>query len=96
MGFGLAMLLGFVFKNYTDAQNPYLDAFTTSFSFIASYMETRKVLSAWLFWIVVNGVTIVLYLSKDLDIYSALTVVYFISSFIGYFSWKKKLQVNIS
>jgi nicotinamide mononucleotide transporter len=93
IGVVFALLLGFVFDNYTDANNAYLDAFTTTFSFIASYMEAKKILSAWLFWIVINGVTIGLYLSKDLDIYSLLTLIYFVSSFVGYFSWKKKLKI---
>ena len=38
----LSLLLGYFFSNYTDAAAPYLDAHTTIFSFIASYMEVKK------------------------------------------------------
>jgi nicotinamide mononucleotide transporter len=82
-------LLGYIFDNYTDAENAYLDAFTTIFSFIASYLEAKKVLSAWLFWIVLNGVTIYLYSQKSLDWYAGLTLIYTVFSFVGYFKWKK-------
>ena len=82
--------LGYYFDNYTDAQNAYFDAYTTIFSFIASYMEVKKILSTWILWIIINGATIFLYYSRGLDIYGLLTVVYFITSFIGYFNWKKK------
>jgi nicotinamide mononucleotide transporter len=81
--------LGYVFETYTDADNAYLDAFTTVFSFIASYLEAKKVLSAWIFWIVLNGVTIYLYSHKALDWYAGLTVIYTVFSFVGYFKWKK-------
>ncbi|WP_299553439.1 nicotinamide riboside transporter PnuC [Seonamhaeicola sp.] len=88
----LSLLLGYFFGNYTDAAAPYLDAHTTIFSFIASYMEVKKWLGSWKFWIVINGVTIALYLGKDLNWYSALTVVYLIFSFVGYFKWKQQMQ----
>ena len=92
LGSALSWGLGFVLDRYTDAESAYLDAHTTIFSFIASYLEARKILSAWLFWIVINGVTIYLYLSKDLDIYSVLTFVYFIASFIGYYVWRRQFS----
>jgi len=86
-----ATALGSFFKNYTDASNPYLDAFTTIFSFIASYLEARKIISAWIFWILINAFTIILYLQQDLTIYVALTIVYVIFSIIGYREWYKKI-----
>jgi len=64
LGSGLNWGLGWLLDNFRDAESTYLDAHTTIFSFIASYLEARKILSAWLFWIVINGVTIYLYPSK--------------------------------
>ena len=92
VGIFAATILGFVFKNYTNAENAYLDAFTTVFSFIASYFEANKIISAWLFWIVLNGVTIYLYTQRGLDIYMGLTVIYFVASFVGYVKWKKAMD----
>ena len=89
----LALALVWFFDSYTDADWPYLDAFTTMFSFLATYLEAKKVLSGWVYWIVINGLTIGLYYNKDLDYYSALTLIYFIMSFVGYFKWKKELAI---
>jgi nicotinamide mononucleotide transporter len=89
IGVVMAFSLGYVFKNYTDASSPYLDAFTTIFSFIASYLEAKKVLNAWLFWIIINGLTLFLYYNKDLNFYFGLTVVYTIFSFVGFIKWRK-------
>ena len=88
----LAILLAWYFDKFTDASSPYLDAFTTIFSFFATYLEAKKVLSTWIYWIFINGLTIGLYLSKGLDIYSALSFVYFVMSFVGYFRWKKEME----
>lgn len=95
IGLIFAYILGIFFKTYTDASAPYLDAFTTSFSFIASYLEAKKYLSSWLFWIVINALTIVLYYNKDLNIYTGLTLVYLIFSFIGYLKWKKSMNLQL-
>lgn len=93
----LAISLGWFFGAYTDAKAPYLDAHTTVFSFIASYLEVKKMLASWKFWIVINTATIILYLNRDLNMYTALTVVYVVFSFVGYYKWKRKLilqQIN--
>ena len=86
-----AICLGWCFENYSDATSPYFDALTTIFSFFATYLETKKILSAWIYWIIINGLTIGLYLTKGLDIYSTLSVIYFVMSFVGYINWKKEL-----
>ena len=88
-----AICLGWYFENYSDAKSPYLDALTTIFSFFATYLEAKKILSAWIYWIIINGLTIVLYFTKGLEIYSALSVIYFVMSFVGYVKWKKTLRL---
>lgn len=87
----LSLGLGHMLKTYTDADLPFLDATTTIFSFIASIMEAKKVLSGWLYWIVINAVTAGLYFSKSLDIYAALMGVYFVMSILGYYKWRQAI-----
>lgn len=90
VGLILVLVLGYVFDNYTDAKKSYFDAFTTIFSFLASYLEAKKILRTWVYWIILNGLSIFLYAGQGLFIYAALAVVYFGVSFYGYFSWKRK------
>lgn len=98
LGFGIiiTVLLGYFFENYTDATNPYADVLTTVFSFIASFLEAKKILTAWVFWLFINLLTIFLYLQQNLTLYVFLTVVYFVFSVIGYLQWKKSHQLNKS
>lgn len=92
LGEVLALSLGYTFDNYTDANAPYLDAHTTVFSFIASFLEIKKYLASWKFWIIINGLTVFLYLDRGLNYYTGLTVIYLIFSFVGYIRWKAKLK----
>ncbi len=88
----LSIGLGYFFLVNTDADKPFFDATTTLFSVIASILEARKILSGWIYWIIINGITAVLYFSKSLDIYAILMVVYFFMSILGYLEWKKDLS----
>ena len=89
-GIATALGLGKIFSSHTDADLPFMDAHTTIFSFIASYLEAHKILSGWIFWILINGVTIALYAYKGLYFYTGLMTIYFAFSVYGYISWKKK------
>lgn len=90
-GSALSFLIGWLSSKYFDSNSPFVDAHTSVFSVIASYMQAEKVISSWHFWIVINGVTIWLYLSRGLHVYSGLMTVYFIMSVVGLIQWRKKL-----
>jgi len=95
LGILSAVLLGYFFKNYTDANKSFVDAHTTVFSFIATYLEAHKYLYTWIYWLILNGVSIWLYYTQGLQIYGGLMVVYFIMSGVGFWNWRKKyLGVN--
>ena len=90
MGAIFTFFMGFYFATYTSAKMPIVDSFTTVFSVIATYMVTKKVLSNWLYWIVIDAVSIYLYFSRDLHLTSLLFLAYTIIAIFGYFSWLKQ------
>jgi nicotinamide mononucleotide transporter len=92
IGFLLSAALGWGMSSFTKSEMSYVDAHTTIFSFIASYLEAQKVLAAWLYWIVINGVSIWLYATKGLSVYTWLMVLYFVMSFAGLYMWNKTLK----
>jgi nicotinamide mononucleotide transporter len=90
--FILFVFIAFILKNYTDSPLPYWDSFTTSASIIATWMLTKKYIEQWLIWIVVDAVSLGLYIYKGLYSTSFLFIVYTIMAIIGYFEWKKGMK----
>lgn len=92
IGIVFSFLLGFFFKTQTDAERSFADAFSTIFSFIASYLEVHKILSAWYFWMIINLFSVWLYFDRGLVIYSSLMLLYFALSIFGFIQWNKQLK----
>lgn len=90
---GLAglFLLGW-FWSFMNAALPYVDAMTTSFSIIATYMVVKKILENWLYWIVIDAVCIVVYLHRELHLTAFLFLIYLIIAIYGYYRWQSKLS----
>ncbi len=86
--------LGYYFDHNTDQARPYLDAFTTVFSLAATFMVTQKVLENWLYWIVIDFVSIELYAYRELYMISALMCFYTILAIYGYLQWRKTAQLQ--
>ncbi|GAB5451998.1 MAG: hypothetical protein Hals2KO_23260 [Halioglobus sp.] len=89
-----ALGLGYLATYYSDASRPLIDAFTTAFSFLATYMEINKVLEGWIYWFFLNLVSIWLYQDRSLDIYAALIAVYSVLSVVGFLSWLKSYRTQ--
>jgi len=84
-----SVISGYLLSVNTDARLPYLDSFTTWASVLTTVMVARKVLENWLYWIVINSVSIYLYIDRDLDQTAAMVTLYLVLSVLGYVAWKK-------
>lgn len=85
----LSFICAYLFEHYTDSKNPYLDSFLTLFGLLASFKEARKILSSWVYWFILNGLSVWLYYQRELYYYAALMVVYTLICISGYLSWYK-------
>jgi nicotinamide mononucleotide transporter len=83
----ITFLMGFYFATYTNSKMPIVDSFTTVFSIIATYMVTKKILENWLYWIVIDAISVYLYFNRELHLTSLLFIAYTIIAIIGYFTW---------
>ena len=91
----LTLLSGYLLNSGTDAQLPYLDSFTTWASVVTTYMVARKVLENWIYWLVIDSISICLYIDRELYFTAMLFAVYIVIIFFGWFSWSKKYQPNM-
>jgi nicotinamide mononucleotide transporter len=83
----LSMVAAYFFKTYTDSTSPYLDSFATLFGLLASFKEARKILTSWVYWFVINAVSVVLYYQQGLIYYGVIMVVYTIICIPGFLNW---------
>ena len=75
--------------HFTDSTVPWMDAFTTAFSIVAMWMLARKYAEQWLVWLLVDVVSVFLYLYKDLYFTAILYGLYAVIAYFGYLKWKK-------
>jgi nicotinamide mononucleotide transporter len=96
VGVVLALLLFYIVNLFfPKAQRPLIDSFTTVFSFIATYLTAKKWIENWLYWIVIDAVTVYLYFSRGLNIYALLMLAYSVIAIFGYLEWKKLKVVKV-
>ena len=84
--------IGFILDRYTDSPVPYWDAFTTALSFTATWMLARKIIEHWIIWVIVDVVSMGLYLYRGLYPTLLLFAIYTVMAVLGYIQWKKTLQ----
>ena len=90
----LAIISGFLLEKYTQAALPFLDAFTTWGAIITTYMVAKKIIENWIYWFVIDSISIYLFISRELYLTSLLFFIYLIIIIFGYRSWMKKLNTN--
>ncbi|WP_298444454.1 nicotinamide riboside transporter PnuC [uncultured Ferrimonas sp.] len=91
----IGLLLGYIMDRNTSADFAYLDAQTTCFAVLATWMLAKKVVENWLYWVVIDAVSIYLYLNKGLALTAALFVVYVVLAAMAYRQWEQQLHGQI-
>lgn len=76
---------------YSDAPMPHLDSFTTWGSVVTTFLVARKVLENWLYWFVIDVVSIFMFLGRELYFTTGLFFLYLIMIVIGYRSWRASM-----
>lgn len=75
----------------TDSTVPYWDALNTSLSIVAMWMQARKWVEQWLIWLLVDAVSLGLYLYKEIYPYALLYAIYMLLAYVGYLHWMRHL-----
>ncbi len=82
-----ALISGALLHHYTQAAMPYLDSFTTWGAVLTTWMVARKILENWLYWLVIDSVSIFLYVNRELYLTALLFIVYLVIAVFGYRKW---------
>lgn len=90
------IIVGYLLQNFTDASLPYWDTTTTILSLAGMYLTAKKKIENWYFWFVVDVIATGIYFYKGIEFYAILYLIYIGLAVVGYFSWRKSLQVSIA
>jgi nicotinamide mononucleotide transporter len=81
-------LLAWLLTRFTPSEVPWLDGFTTALSLVGTWLLARKWLDNWLVWVVVNAVSIALFLHQSLWLTALLYGVFLALSVLGWRQWR--------
>lgn len=70
---------------------PYVDAATTSFSILATYLVARRVVDNWIYWIVIDAVCIGVYYIRELYLVAFLFLLYTILACWAWWVWSREM-----
>jgi len=88
----LTLLSGTLLNDRTSAALPFLDSFTTWAAVITTWMVARKVLENWLYWIVIDAASIILYVDRGLSMTALLFALYVVIAAYGWWGWRQHYQ----
>lgn len=85
---------GWYLTHYSSAVWPYLDSFTTWASVVTTVLLVRKVLENWIYWFVIDGISIYLYLDRELYMTALLFFAYVVLVVFGFWRWRRHYQAQ--
>ena len=93
----LALSSGWALEKFTNAALPFIDSLTTCGAIVTTYMVAKRLLENWIYWFVIDTISVFLFYSRGLFLTSMLFFVYLIIIYFGYKSWtemKDKIDAN--
>lgn len=88
------LLTGNVLDSYTDQAFPYIDSVSFYLCLAATWMVTKKLLENWLYFVVIDAVSIFMYYSRGLALSSLLYALFSILAVIGFVRWLRIYRLH--
>lgn len=91
----LHVAIYFFLTECTDSRVPVFDSMSTALSIVAMWMLSRKLVEQWLVWLVVDMISVGLYIYKGIPITAALYTLYCILAIVGYLRWRRVARESV-
>jgi nicotinamide mononucleotide transporter len=88
----LSLASAFLLRQWTAAAWPLLDSLTTFFSLLATWLTARGKLENWLYWVVINTVTIYLFAAQRAWGMAVLSAFLTVIAVAGFITWRRRLR----
>lgn len=89
---GLSAASGWFLSRHTEAALPFFDSLTTFGALWTTFLVARKVFENWWYWLVIDAVSIVLYVHRDLYLTALLFLVYLAMIPFGMRAWRRSMR----
>ena len=76
---------------YSESSLFFFDVITALAAPLATFMQARKYIGNWIWWIALDSIYVILYLERELYFTAALFASYLVLAWFGYRSWRKAL-----
>lgn len=96
---GLIFLLFMLFSTYApllldfpEASFKTMDALLSSASVVATFMMAKRKIEAWLLWIVIDFVSVWMYIQKSVMLIGIEFLIFGVLAIVGYVQWRRVLK----
>lgn len=89
VGIVISALVSLYLQKTGQSQSPMLDAYTTVFSVMNTWLMAKKILENWLYWVVIDSAATVLYVQTGYYATAVLFVLNTVLAVAGFVSWVK-------
>lgn len=79
---------------FTDSVVPFFDSMSTALCIVAMWMLSRKLVEQWLVWLVVDMISVGLYIYKGIPITAGLYTLYCVLAVAGYMRWRRQAKIE--
>ena len=91
-------LLSFASARYLAAETraawPLLDSLTTWFSLLATWLAARARLENWLYWVVINALSVFIFFAQKVWGMALLSVLLAVIAVGGFIDWRRRLRLQ--
>jgi nicotinamide mononucleotide transporter len=92
----LSAVSSFFLRRFTPAAWPFIDSMVTWSSTFATFLVARKVFENWYWWLVIDSVSLCLYVTRHLYVTALLFALYLILIVLGMREWRRSMTGNTS
>jgi nicotinamide mononucleotide transporter len=96
LGVILSLVYGYIMNVYTDAFYPWVDAFTTIFSVIATLFLVNRQLSAWIYFVIIDLIMSYLYYVRGWELYALLYIIFTGVAVYAVWNWFRLFRFNLN
>ena len=89
----LSVVSSYFLRRFTPAASPFVDSMVTWSSVFATFLVARKVYENWHWWLVIDAVSLCLYVTRRLYLTALLFALYLALIVVGMREWRRSLPL---